>query len=371
MSATETSKLTRLDRSLALIIDEPDRTPSRTAGISADVERLHRFHGTSVIFESSRGLCLAASTCATACTIFHRIYHSVSLTEYDVWSVALASTLLATKVEEEAKSLKQIIDEYAKVYTRRILLLDVEMDDSNANKKDENLTQTTNEAVFSSSSSSSSSSKHLACLSEAISKWPTCKDRQRICATLPQSLNKHGPVYKEWHQEIAKMESILLRQLGFTFYWISDSHPHKFLLDFCRLLGLDGDKEFTQRAWEYCNESCRLDLSVRYHPEVIATATIFLTACDFGIVLPMTPRHWWQVFLGTNDSKGKDLADVANAILGTRKLVEGGDDLESKKDWLVATKGFVRPLGKTFNDSESFLWFYHKDFFDKEIQENQ
>ena len=85
----------------------------------------------------------------------------------------------------------------------------------------------------------------------------------------------------------------------------------------------------------------------------------------------MTPRHWWQVFLGTNDNKGKDLADVANAILGTRKLVEGGDDLESKKDWLVATKGFVRPLGKTFNDSESFLWFYHKDFFDKEIQENQ
>lgn len=236
MSTTETSKLTRLDRSLALIIDEPDQTPSRKAGIPTDVECLHRFHGTSVIFESSRGLSLGASTCATACTIFHRFYHSVSLTEYNVWSVALASTLLATKVEEEAKSLKQIIDEYAKIYSRRILLMDAELDDSNVESKEEDIIKATKEAPV-------LSSKHLACLSEAISKWPTSKERQKICAGLPQSLNKHGPVYKEWHQEIAKMESILLRQLGFTCYWISDKHPHKFLLDFCRALELEGDKE--------------------------------------------------------------------------------------------------------------------------------
>ncbi len=84
----------------------------------------------------------------------------------------------------------------------------------------------------------------------------------------------------------------------------------------------------------------------------------------------MTPRPWWQVFLGTNNKKGKDLADVANAILGVCRLV-GGHDLELQKGWLVATKGFVRPLGKAFNDSDSFLWFYLKDFFDKEIQESQ
>lgn len=226
--ATETSKLTRLDRSLALILEEPDRTPSRKAGITPHVERLHRFHGTSVIFESSRGLSLGPSTFATACTIFHRFYHSASLTEYDAWSVAMASTLLATKVEEDAKSLKQIIDEYAKIYARRILLAEVQLDE----QKDAS-TQTKSfgiEALL--------SSPHLACLE--CSKWP----QQKICYDkLPQSLNKHGPVYKEWHDQITSMESILLRQLGFTFYWISDSHAHKFLLDFCRALELDEDKE--------------------------------------------------------------------------------------------------------------------------------
>ena len=95
----------------------------------------------------------------------------------------------------------------------------------------------------------------------------------------------------------------------------------------------------------------------------------------------MAPRPWWQVFLGTNDNKGKDLAEVANAILGTykNKLVvvvvqQEQKDLNDAIDWLIATKGFVRPLvpdGKAFNDSESFLWFYYKDFFEKEMQQNE
>ena len=40
-------------------------------------------------------------------------------------------------------------------------------------------------------------------------------------------------------------------------------------------------------------------------------------------------------------------------------------------DWLLATKGLVRSLvteNKAFHSSESFLWFYHKEFFEKEIQ---
>ena len=112
-----------------------------------------------------------------------------------------------------------------------------------------------------------------------------------------------------------------------------------------------------------------------------ASSAIFLAARDFGIALPMAPRPWWQVFLGTNDNKGKDLAEVANAILGTykNKLVvvvqqEQKDLSNDVIDWLIATKGFVRPLvpdGKAFNDSESFLWFYYKDFFEKEMQQNE
>ena len=90
----------------------------------------------------------------------------------------------------------------------------------------------------------------------------------------------------------------------------------------------------------------------------------------------MKPRPWWQVFLGNENTSrtGKDLADVANAILGACNLQQELEGTESKInaiDWLVATKGLVRSLvaeNKAFHSSESFLWFYHKEFFEKEIQ---
>lgn len=245
----ESNKLTRLDRSLALIIENPDQTPSRQAGITPRIERLHRFHGTSIIFESSQKLELQASTCATACTIFHRFYHSCSLAEYNVWSVALASTLLATKIEEDPKNLKQIIEVYNVVYARRLVLADLQFDESES--ENEKATETAKNNNNNTKPSTNNelvqlvlSSAHLVCLDNVVSECPDANKRQKICADrLQQQLSKHGPVYKEWHEEISKMESVLLRQLGFTFYWISDSHPHKFLSDFSRALELENDKQ--------------------------------------------------------------------------------------------------------------------------------
>ena len=251
-SATENGKLTRLDRSINVILENPDATPSRKAGITPRDERLHRFHGTSIIFESSRGLSLGTSTNATACTIFHRFYHSASLVEYDVWSVAMASTLLATKVEEDAKNLKQIIEEYTKIYIKRLIMADLSFEEcDNGNK---NVKQSTKDLVLSSS--------HIAFLAEPISKWATAKQRQRICADhFPLQLNKFGPVYKECHDRITRMESILLRRLGFTFHWITDSHPHKFLLNFCQVLEFDNKEVcFQNDVRSYCNPSQDMEI---------------------------------------------------------------------------------------------------------------
>lgn len=84
-----------VDKSIQPLLPETTSTPSSMAGISSQIERLHRLHSTSLLHES---------TFATSCTIFHRVYHSISLTEHDVWSIAMACLLLASKVEEDPRS---------------------------------------------------------------------------------------------------------------------------------------------------------------------------------------------------------------------------------------------------------------------------
>jgi hypothetical protein len=82
------------------------------AGISSQIKRLHRLHDTSLLHES---------TFATSCTIFHQMYHSISLTEHDVWSIAMACLLLESKVEEDPCTIRTIVLAFHHLYRRRRL----------------------------------------------------------------------------------------------------------------------------------------------------------------------------------------------------------------------------------------------------------
>lgn len=225
--------LTVLDRSVSIVLEHPDETasssrePPQPIIITPDTERLHRLHGTSLILEASHFLSLGASTFATACTIFHRFFHQRSLTEYSAWSVAMASTLLATKVEEEPQqiTLKTLIQVFSHLYRKRILVA---------------YNDITND-IDKGSSGSFWEHASLAYQKDVAQTW-TLEEKHQTLEQLPLPSNKYGPVYQEWHKHIFEMEAIVLRQLGFTLYWIPDSHPHKFILYFCRVLELTDAK---------------------------------------------------------------------------------------------------------------------------------
>jgi hypothetical protein len=229
---TADSSLSLLDRRVVVLLETPNDTSSRRHGISSTLERLHRLHGTSLIQEASQLLSVGASTFATACTIFHRFFHQCSLTEYDVWSVAMASTLLATKVEEEPHNLRTIIVVFAHLYRKRLLVATID------NKKDNTQLQTILQAH---STSTTTTRTHCCSSLTDMAESLTMLEKQNQLATLPP-MSKIGPVYQEWHKQISRMEQILLRQLGFTLYWIPDSHPHKFILYFVRVLDIDDAK---------------------------------------------------------------------------------------------------------------------------------
>ncbi|CAB9514755.1 Cyclin [Seminavis robusta] len=345
-----------VDRSIVPILSTAHETPSRRHGISAEVERTHRLYGTSLLYAATKLQKLNASTYATACTIFHRFYHRVSLTKYNVWSVAMASLLLATKVQDgpQQRTIRSIVLFFDHLYRKR---------------------------------------RHLIISTKDSSSVP--------------SMSKLGPVWKEYYENVVEMENQVLRELGFTLYWIPDAHPHKFLWEFVRiLLGLEpvpiadnstssgddnqadankdgetvnetadeknndnnksgkdekgeetnGNKReirhfaLAQRAWSYCNDSCRLDLCVRFDSEVITCAAIYLACRDMKIELPMKPAPWWQLFLGKDDKCGENVATAANAILGLIHYQKQNATI--MRDFLPS----LVPGGSTFNDPERFLW---------------
>ncbi len=109
--------------------------------------------------------------------------------------------IIGTKIEEEPKTPKQIIEEFSKVYARRLILADYGSDHDGDGKNDQHRETLTTSAL---------ASPHIAFLSQSATQWPSSQKQQVCNNVLPQELNKFGPVYKDWYQQISNMESIVL-----------------------------------------------------------------------------------------------------------------------------------------------------------------
>ncbi|VDM59683.1 unnamed protein product [Angiostrongylus costaricensis] len=101
-------------------------------------------------------------------------------------------------------------------------------------------------------------------------------------------LRDSGRVINEY---MIKAERRLLATLGFV---VHVKHPHKLICAYCFVLRAHHRTDLIQKAWTYMNDGLRTDMFVRYSPETIACACIFLAARTVQpqVPLPDKPRNW-------------------------------------------------------------------------------
>ena len=141
--------------------------------------------------------------------------------------------------------------------------------------------------------------------------------------------------YTNLKNQVIKAERQLLKELGFC---VHVKHPHKIIVIYLQQLELYKNRELVQKAWNYMNDSLRTDVFVRYTPEVIGSACIYLAARKVKIVLPRKPA-WFKVFGATEE----EIQDIAIKILNLYK--RGKPNVEK-------LEGIIQKLKRNYEDAK-------------------
>lgn len=113
------------------------------------------------------------------------------------------------------------------------------------------------------------------------------RDRQKL-EPLDITTNR----YIKSKQDLVDYERHILKEMGFS---MAVEHPHKFLLSMTKSVLEVQSTEFLCTSWNFVNDSLRTPMCVRYKPEVIASAAIYLAGRQHNIPLPENPP-WWELF---------------------------------------------------------------------------
>ncbi|XP_013194429.1 cyclin-L1 [Amyelois transitella] len=133
--------------------------------------------------------------------------------------------------------------------------------------------------------------------------------------------------YIEMKNQVIKAERRILKELGFC---VHVKHPHKLIVVYLQVLQYEKNRLLMQMAWNYMNDALRTDVFMRFPPETIACACIYLTARKIGLPLPNNP-HWFLLFKVPEE----DIREVCIRILQLYKRPKvNPDELETKVDLL-------------------------------------
>lgn len=128
----------------------------------------------------------------------------------------------------------------------------------------------------------------------------------------PAPVDIHSNRFSAYRERLIRAERELLKELGFVLY---TEHPHKFILNYAKLLTLDDAmfKKLAQYAWNFINDSQRTDICMRYPPETICCAALWMGARVLQIKLPSggASPPWWELF----DAKREDMDAVCARVI--------------------------------------------------------
>ncbi|XP_071147771.1 cyclin-L1-like [Mytilus galloprovincialis] len=113
--------------------------------------------------------------------------------------------------------------------------------------------------------------------------------------------------YINLKNQVIKAERRVLKELGFS---VHVKHPHKVIVVYLQVLECENNQKLVQCAWNYMNDSFRTNVFVRFLPETIACACIYLAARQLQIALPDRPS-WYSIFNVRED----DIQEICLTIL--------------------------------------------------------
>ncbi|KAK9746613.1 Cyclin, N-terminal domain [Popillia japonica] len=116
--------------------------------------------------------------------------------------------------------------------------------------------------------------------------------------------------YIQLKNQVIKAERRVLKELGFC---VHIKHPHKIIVMYLQVLGYERNQNLMQFSWNYMNDSLRTDVFVRYQPESIACACIYLTARKLKLPLPKNPA--WYTLFGVTETEIRDIC-IRNTLFG-------------------------------------------------------
>lgn len=227
----------------------------------SDNESLVHFRVVRFIYEAGLKLRMKSIPLASAAVLYHRFFRENKLDDYDPYLLATTALYLASKTEDAHVSVRDIIN---------------------------------------------------------VSYRTLHRDKPPL---------EMGDTYWSFRDTVVNCELFLLRSLQFKAVVY---HPHKFILHYLKFLK-DWFDPYTwetvpvlRTCWSLLRDSYHCPLALRFRPQHIAIAIIYMSLLTLGVEVPYNRQAdvpWWKVF--SEDISLNEIKDIINMIIATYDLETG------------------------------------------------